>query len=379
MTSIAFLIPGIDRLAGAERQVMLLAQGLQKRGWRVTVIALSGSGGEAASALAASRVEFLTLEMRKGLADPRGWLRYHRCLRRNRPDVVHAHLPHAAWMARISRLLAPVRVQLDTIHTAAPGSSLQRRIYRWTNRLPDCVTYVSADARQANETARTVPPARAAVTPNGIDTDEWHPDSSARTAVRPGIGLPEGFLWLAAGRLELIKDYPTLLRAFALLPSNACLAIAGSGPLEDHLRTLCNELGIAGRVRFLGFRNDVRPLMQAADAFVLSSLCEGLPVSLLEAGACGLPSAATDVPGTREILADGVTGFSATPGNPDSLRAAMLRLMQMSPEERRAIGTSARARIVERYRLDLVLDQWERLYAKLLESSPHARRSAGAL
>src|SRR5215469_4519922 len=377
MTSIAFLIPGIDRLAGAESQVMLLVQGLQKRGWRVTVIALSGSGGESASALAASGVGFLTLGMRKGLADLRGWLRLHRWLRRNHPDIVHAHLPHATWMARLSRPFAPVRVQLDTIHTAVPATPLQRRLYRWTRRLPDRVTFVSVDALNGHEASGMVLPVGATIVPNGIDTDEWRPLNSARAAIRSEIGLPEGFLWLAAGRLEPIKDHVALLRAFAQLPAEARLAIAGSGSQEQALRALSGSLGIAGRVRFLGFRSDIRRLMQTADAFVLSSLCEGLPVSLLEAGACGLPSVATDVPGTREVLADAATGFLAFPVNPESLRAAMLRVMEMSPEERHAIGLNARARVVERYRLDLVLDQWERLYAKLLESSPHSRRRAG--
>src|SRR5208337_35911 len=104
---------------GAERQVLLLATGLRRRGWNVTVIALAGSGGEAAVSLEREGIGYLTLEMRKGLADPRGWLRLIRWLRRNRPDVVHAHLPHAAWMARGVRLLVRVPVVVDTIHSAS--------------------------------------------------------------------------------------------------------------------------------------------------------------------------------------------------------------------------------------------------------------------
>ena len=85
MSHVALVIPGLDRIGGAERQVVLLAKGLVQRGWRVTVVALSGTGGNAAGELAAAGVGFRSLEMRKGLADPRGWLRFRRWLRQESP------------------------------------------------------------------------------------------------------------------------------------------------------------------------------------------------------------------------------------------------------------------------------------------------------
>src|SRR5579862_758396 len=103
MTHVAYLLPKIDRIGGAERQVILLATGLKKRGWKVSVICLSGIGGDAREQLNSAGVDFLSLEMRKGLVDPRGWIRLRRWMREGRPDVVHAHLPHAALMARWSR------------------------------------------------------------------------------------------------------------------------------------------------------------------------------------------------------------------------------------------------------------------------------------
>ena len=121
MSHAAIAIPGLDRIGGAERQAMLLAKGLRRRGWRVSVVALSGSGGAAATELRDAGVAFMSLEMRKGLADPRGWIRFNRWLWRERPDVLHAHLPHAAWLARWSRLAAPVPVVIDTLHSSHTG------------------------------------------------------------------------------------------------------------------------------------------------------------------------------------------------------------------------------------------------------------------
>jgi glycosyltransferase involved in cell wall biosynthesis len=114
--------------------------------------------------------------------------------------------------------------------------------------------------------------------------------------------------------------------------------------------------------------------MQAADGFVLSSRYEGLPMVLLEAGACGLPAVATDVPGTREAIVHGETGWLAPAGDSDQLAAAMSSLMQTSPMKRRAIGEQARQHVVRHFSLETILDRWEELYAELLERKNPSRR-----
>jgi glycosyltransferase involved in cell wall biosynthesis len=178
--------------------------------------------------------------------------------------------------------------------------------------------------------------------------------------------LIDEFLWLAAGRLEPVKDYPTLLRAFAAIQKPARLLIAGTGALEASLHQLVSELEIEERVHLIGFSGDVRRWMQAADGFVLSSLWEGLPMSLLEAAACALPAVATDVAGTREIVVQDQTGFLAAPGDVEGLAGAMARLMEMPNQVRDAMGNYARKMAIERYSLDRVLDRWEALYGELL-------------
>lgn len=374
MIHVALVIPGLDRIAGAERQMLLQAQGLLRRGWRVSVVALSGSGGDAARELTAAGITFITLGMRKGLADPRGWIRFHRWLGRERPDIVHAHLPHAAWFARWSRLAAPVRVLVDTLHSSSTGSLGRRLGYRFSNWLPDKVTAVSQAAAEKHLAARMVSEYRLHVLPNGVDAELWRPDRLVRDGVRRKLGLENEFLWFAAGRLEPVKDYPTLLRALVNVPQPSSLVIAGAGYQESELRRLSSELGLERRVRFLGFEPEVRRWMQAADAFVQSSLWEGLPMGLLESAACALPAVATDVPGTREALVDGKTGSLAVAGSPLAVSAAMTRIMQMPAHERSALGDNARQFILSHFSLGAVLDRWEALYADLLQQSPAPRR-----
>jgi glycosyltransferase involved in cell wall biosynthesis len=371
---IALLIPTVDRIGGAERQLILLAKGLAARGWRVTVVALSGTGGDAAGELAAAGAEYRSLEMRKGLADPRGWIRFHRWLRREKPDVIHAHLPHAALLARWSRLFAPACVLLDTLHSTATGPLCRRLGYRWSAWLPDHVTAVSHAVGSAHLSAAMVSKNRLSVLANGVNVKEWSPDATDRATLRRGFGLTDEFLWLAVGRLEPVKDYATLLMALREVPQPACLVVAGGGPLESQLRRLSKKLGVEKRVRFLGFEPDVRRWMRAADGFVLSSLWEGLPMGLLEAGACGLPAVATNVPGTSEVIVDGQTGLLATAGNATGLASAMNRLMRMPPEERNAMGDRARQLVTERYSLDQVLDRWEALYETRLVGNPRPLR-----
>jgi len=380
----AMLIPTIDQIGGAERQVIELSKELARRGWRITVIALSGDGGNAAVELSMARVSFLSLGMRKAWIDPRGWFRYLIWYRREKPAILHTHLPHATWFARLSRLLAPVPVLIDTIHTSKTGTLGRRIAYRLTHKLSSRVTCVSQSVAAAvlqTRMART-----AEVIPNGVSlpsgllrgsprlaSEMWDQIRAPREPLASCSATTPSFRWVAVGRLARVKDYPTLLRAFTNLPGKPTLLIAGSGPDEQKLLTLATELNIASRVHFAGFQADIQALLAEADGFVLSSLWEGLPISVLEASAAGLPVVATDGAGTSEALIPGITGLLVPVGDSNALASAMTRVMNMPFSERLEMGALGRRFIEETYALPNVVDQWEQLYDKLLR-----RRSASS-
>jgi glycosyltransferase involved in cell wall biosynthesis len=377
MSHAALVVPGLDRIGGAERQVILLAKGLCRRGWRVSVVALSGSGDESAAELHEAGAEFKSLGMRKGLADPRGWIRFNCWLRREKPDVVHTHMPHATWLARWSRLAAPTRMLVDTLHTSSIGTRGRQLGYRWSGWLTDKVTAVSQAAAEAYFYVRMATADKLAVLPNGVDADAWRPDAAVRKALRNELNLEDKFLWYTAGRLDAVKDYPTLLWAMVEVPESARLVIAGSGPLEGELLRLSTLLGLERRVRFIGFDPDVLRWMQTADGFVLSSRWEGLPMSLLEAAACALPAVATDVSGTREVIVDRETGWLAPAGDAAGLGKAMTRMMQTPSEERSFMGQRARQNVIDHFNLKAVLDQWEAQYEELLKRNSRPLRWGG--
>ena len=366
--SLAILIPTIDQIGGAERQVLLLAKELAARGWRITLIALSGSGLNVAVELASANVDFLSLEMRKAWIDPRGWLRYRVWFRIHRPAIVHAHLPHATWFARWVRLLAPTRVLIDTIHTSkttsnsgGPGRRLGYKLSDWFTSEVTCVSEAVANAVLAAGIASRE---KMRIIPNGVVL----PPS-------PPLRNPNlNFQWIAIGRLAPVKDYPTLLHAFAALPGQPSLQIVGTGPEEAHLRNLAAELQIESRVKFAGFKADVQPLLAAADAFVLSSLWEGLPVSVLEASAASLPVVATDAAGTREAILPSETGLLVPIANPASLAQAMTQIMLMPREQRLQMGANGGRFVETNYSLSQVVDWWEDLYTHLLRNHPNPTR-----
>jgi len=375
MKHVALIIPTLDRIGGAERQTLLLAGRLRQRGWRVSVLALSGNGGNAAPELMVQGVAFLSLGMRRGLADPRGWIRYHRWLRIEQPEVVHAHLPHATWLARWSRLAAPSRVLLDTLHSSATGTGGRKLGYRLSDWLTDRVTAVSRATAEGHLAAHMVNPGKLSVLPNGINLDKWRPNREARPSIRRELGIQEEFLWFAAGRLEPVKDYPTLLRALVDLPEPFRLVIAGIGSLHQELQSLARHLRVLDRVTFLGFESNVLRWMQAADGFVLCSRWEGLPMALIEACACALPAVITDVPGTQEVLPCAQSGLLVAAGDASALHAAMTQLMEMPLEEQQALGRRARRKVQDSFSLEHVVDQWEQLYRTLLEQNPRPTHS----
>jgi glycosyltransferase involved in cell wall biosynthesis len=339
---------------GAETQVVHLAHGLRQRGWDVSVISmLPPSAFE--EELAACCVPVYSLGMRPGVPSPLGFARLVALLGKLRPQVLHCHMFHANLLGRAARLVCPVPALISTIHSAAESSRssgstrLRDRLYRLTSPLADVTTRV----------CRT-PGRKLVVIPNGVDTTRFRSNPIARERVRHKLGVDDEFVWLAVGRLMWKKDYATMLRAFAA-QHGGVLLIAGEGPQEAELRTLANT-----NVRFLGLRKDVPELMSACDGYLLSSVIEGLPLTLLEAASSGVPAVATAVGGVADIVLDGRTGFVVPPGDVEAFGSAMSRIARMSTEERARMGQAARNHAVANFDIQAVVERWERLYTQLL-------------
>ncbi|MEM2045969.1 MAG: glycosyltransferase [Candidatus Bathyarchaeia archaeon] len=367
-----FFVTGLD-YGGAENQVKHLAIRLKKRGWDVGVVSLMNPRAYVEE-LQEAGVSIFSLHIKKKMLNPNMVLQLSYLIKKWRPHIVHSHMVHANILARLVRPLARVPVLICTAHSiderGRKGSGrLRVLLYRWTDPLCDLTTQVSQAGLERYVRIRAVPPHKIRYIPNGVDTECFCPNPELRRRLREEMELGRAFVWLAVGRFGPQKDYPTMLRAFASVVGKypeTLLLIAGDGPLRPLMEKLADDLHVSARTKFLGIRRDIPELMNAADAYVLSSAWEGMPMVLLEAHASGLPVVATDVGGNREVVIDGVTGFLVPPKDPEALAQAMLRLIELPEEKRQRMTEAARRHILANFSLDRVVDQWEALYRELL-------------
>jgi glycosyltransferase involved in cell wall biosynthesis len=368
-------------MGGADKQLLSAAQELRSRGHEILIVSLTELGSMGLEARD-SGIPTESLDMRRGLPDPRGLLRLMRLVRTWDPDVVHSHMVHANLMARVLRLFVRVPALVSTIHNIYEGGGLLMAGYRMTNRLVDHMTIISTAAAERFVGNGIVPRELLTVISNSVDPEQFsNVPAGARDSVRESFGLQGEFVWLAVGRFETAKDYPNMLRAFARVHQRhpqAVLLLVGKGSLQTETEALVQSLGLGSAVRFVGVRNDVPEIMSAADGYVLSSAWEGMPMVLLEAAAAGLPIVATLVGGNHEVVADGHSGFLVPARDSGALGEAMLRLMGLSDAERRAMGERGREHVRVHHGLSRMVDQWEKLYRDILHRRGRALATRSA-
>jgi glycosyltransferase involved in cell wall biosynthesis len=304
--------------------------------------------------------------------------------------IVQTHLLRSLDFLALSLRREPtVRGVLWTVHNArldlradqVPAGRIQRLLlgpkrlgyrvlYRAGARLGEGFVAVSDEV--AVSVAREIrPPAgKIATIANAADTDRY-PASIDRAAVRERLGVPpDTTLLLSVGKLLRQKGHVFLIDALAAFEDpHAVVLVAGEGDLRPELEARIAARGLGDRLRLLGIRHDIPELLAAADAFVLPSLWEGLPMALLEAMASGLPVLATEVSGTREVVEPGVSGLLVPPGDVDRLAAGLRELLRIArtPEATRAMGRAARQRVVERYGVRAQAAAHAALYRSILE------------
>jgi glycosyltransferase involved in cell wall biosynthesis len=371
---ICFVVPTLSR-HGAETQLFHIASGLRSRGFDVHVVAMLSSDYFGA-VLESRGITVTCLEVSRKTNPVRILARFLSHVRALQPSALVGFNYPGVLLARLAGALARTPVVISSVHTVNQGTRLRKRSLTWTDSLGTMTAAVSqAVARSLIDSG--VAPSRVRVIPNGIDIGTIGPHlRSDRQALRASLGVRDHeFLWFAAGRLDPAKDYPNLLAAMALLattPADVRLMIAGEGPLAGMLRTRASAYGLDRVVSFLGVRQDVPSCMAAADATVLSSAWEGLPLVVLESLAVGTPVVSTDVGSVRDIIQHGDTGFVVAPRDPKALASAMAALMTRSQSERFRMGAAGRVHVERNFAVEPVVARWADLLDELLDGAPHA-------
>jgi glycosyltransferase involved in cell wall biosynthesis len=286
-----------------------------------------------------------------------------RVLHEVRPQVLHSHNPSPHLFGATAAKLSGIPVIVHTRHGRNyPHKRRSVLVSRFASSLTDCIVAVSDASADVARRSERVSDSRIKVIRNGIDLDAFPPiERPSDWPLRRAIHV---------ARLIPLKDQTTLLRATRLVVNRTPdfgLDIVGCGPEQESLLALRAELKLEENVRFLGFRDDVRKLLPDAGMFVLSSLSEGIAISILEAMAARLPIVATDVGGNRELVASGENGYLVPPRSPELMAEAMLQIHQ-DPELAMRMGQASRTIAEGEFNLDYVVRQYENLYLRLLQS-----------
>jgi glycosyltransferase involved in cell wall biosynthesis len=322
-------------------------------------------------------VDALGPELRP-LDDLRAVYRLARIVRGFRPDIVHTHTAKAGLVGRLAARLAAGRrpIVIHTYHghvLSGYFGPLQTGVYRWLERAMGLVStrLVAVSRAVADDLVRLriAPARRFEIVPLGLDLERFLAVTpAAGDPVRAELGLGDDDVLLAtAGRLVPIKRLDVLLDAMARAVGEEPrlhLAVVGDGELREELERHAHELGLAAKVSFLGFRDDLDAIQAAADIAVLSSDNEGTPVALIEAAAAGTPAVASRVGGVPDVVAPGC-GLLVGAGDPGALAEAILVLAR-DRERRVELGAAAREHVRGRFSSQRLLADVDRLYRDLL-------------
>ena len=322
---------------GAEHLLVDLARHADRERFRYRCVYLMPSKDHLVPALREEGVEVSCLGMRND-ADPRWVLRLRRVVARSRPAIVHAHLPYAAIGSRLAvRSVGKRPRMISTEHNTAGRYRVPTRwVDRATLPLDDRTIAVSRSVAASFPSRRRID-----VIPNGVAVERLRSSALDRNAARHALDLPPDAPVVGTiGGITAKKGHGVLLEAARrVVAKDPAATFVWIGlPIEgETLQRRIGAVGLTDRVRLAGYRENAAELLRAFDVFCLPSLHEGLPLSVLEALAVGVPVVATSVGGVPEALAGG-GGVLVPPGHADALATALLELLE-DPGRRARLST----------------------------------------
>ena len=311
---------------------------------------------------------FRSLGLRPGILRPFDVVRLQHRIQEWQPTIVHTFLLTASLYGRFAAMLARVPIVIGTeVNVYQKKQLAHRAAEKWLMRHTDAVVASAGSVRDFYIDQIDADPEKVLVIYNAVDWSQLAA-TVTRAELRAEVGVPVDVP--VAGiiaRLTEQKAHGVLLDAIASRPELSALHViaVGDGDLRDALRRRAEQLGLSQRVQFVGARRDLGNILNAVDMFVMPSLWEGLPLSLVLAMGAGLPVIASRVAGIPEVVEDGVSGVLVEPGNGAELAAAMVRIL-FDDELRARLGQQARAFVRPRFGVDGFIASTTALYDRLL-------------
>jgi len=366
-------IANTGEIGGAERYLLTLGAGLRDESWRIFVPS-QNVACELTDQLGSSKIGMLPTD---GYSIRRSaFVKAMKFYRTVDSDVVHFNLanPCASTVDILAARLVGRSAIVLTTHLPDIAISRRERLSdRIALRLADRIITVCGSARDYLVN-RGVPARKVSAIYNGVSDWQTSEDTVSKMRSEMSIG-PDDLVLGTVARLEEQKGISYLLEAFGRLDdcANLVLCIVGDGSLMGSLTEQARELGIADKVRFCGWRDDSRDLIGLFDIFVLPSLFESFPFTVVEAMMAGKPIVASDVGGVSEAVTHERTGFLVAPRNPEEL-AKSIRALAESAELRARMGDEARTAALSRFSDETMVQRTEELYEQLIAERRGRRR-----
>ena len=355
-------------MGGAEIQVLRLCKYMSKdkNNNLFLVSMMSPESKDMMDELISYGVQVFSLNMKRGKASTRAYTKFISIVRNVRPDIIHTHMIHANILSRLARpLIGKIKI-INTIHGEEEYLGKRIKIYKATDLWSDYTVACGKILYNEAKKFKICKPNKLRYICNGLDLKEYSFDQTARKKIRNQFNISEDtFLWITVGRLGEVKNQKYLITEFAkvcTIFSQVKLMIVGDGPLEEKLKELVLRMNLQGKVIFTGKRNDVDKLLSSADAFVLSSIHEGLPLSMQEAAAEELPLVSTNVGGCNEVVEDGLNGYLCESNGENELSKAMCKLMGHNRDELIRMRKKSRMIAEEKFDILTTVKYWNKLY-----------------
>lgn len=368
------VITGLN-VGGAEMMLARLTGTLRPPEYEHSVVSLTEVGA-IAQRLREAGVDVHSLGMKRGRPSWVALAGLRQLIKCTTPDVVHGWMYHGNMAATIAvlggrdkpALLWSIRHSLYDLRKEKSLTRLTIRFGTYFSTRPQFIIYNSVTSTRQHE-AYGYCRRWSHLIPNGFDTNCFKPDSEARQAVRAALHIPQDSILIGlVARYHPIKDHSNFFRAAAYLAQqhpNIHFLLAGSGVTEEQpifadfmQKSICRH-----RMHLLGERHDIPQLTAALDIASSCSRGEAFSNSIGEAMACAVPCVGTDVGDTREIIGD--TGLVVPPRDAQALAAGWRALIELGHRGREELGKQARQRIVERYSLAAVVQQYAQVYAQV--------------
>lgn len=377
--NVLYPVPAL-RTGGTEQQLLELVRGLDKRRFHPIVVTFESGGRLEPDFRAEPGVEIVHLR-RRGKWDLSPIWRLAQLMRSRHVEVVQPFLAPATSFGILAGVLAGTRARILTERSGARTElNFHLRLQDALTRFATCVVANSVAGRECL-LRRGVPADKVLVITNGINRQRLSVDPDVVAHYRARLAVPDnGHVVGILASLLPVKDHHTFLRAAALIGRtfpNTRFAVFGDGPLRMELIALAANLGIAERVTFFGTQQGIANCLSACDVLVSTSVVEGLSNAILEAMGLGVPVIATDIPGNREIVLPGRTGWLVPVRSPHVLASTLERVLTNTAEVSACVAQASEM-VATRFALDRMVGEHMALYESLLTGQLRPALAPGA-